>query len=379
MDGQATAEILRVFQEVPDPRRANACHKLSDILTMALLAVICGADGWKPVEAYAKSKLTWLKTFLELPRGIPSHDTFGRVFAVLDPDAFEAVFRRWIATLVELSGGKLVAIDGKSLRRSFQQGWDKCGPGAPGVSAFVEANDLVFGQVKTDGKGHELSGIEQLLKSLFLKGAVVTIDALGCQKAIAQAILDAEADYVLQVKDNQPTLLDKLQTVFAEAQLENFAGTISDTAQSLDGDHGRIETRKVWVIWDPQLLGTIAKDWPGLKSLVMVERTREVNGQVSTERHYYISSLNARRSAAQFLHYTRGHWSVENNLHWHLDVTFHEDLRRIRIGHGAENFSRLCRIALNQLKRETTHKVGIAIRRQICGWDNAYLLKVLAA
>ena len=378
MDGQATAEILRVLERLPDPRRANSRHKLMDIVTIALFAVICGADGWKQVEAYGKSKEDWLGTFLELPHGIPSHDTFGHVFAKLDPDAFEDAFRRWIAQVAELSGGRLVALDGKSLRRSFQRGWDQLGM-AHMVSAFVEANDLVFGQVKTDGKGHELSGIEQLLKSLFLQGAVVTIDALGCQKSIAQAILDAEADYLLQVKDNQPTLLAKLQTVFAEAQLEHFAGMTSDTAQSLGKDHGRIETRRVWVLWHPEHLGKIAPDWPGLKSLVMVERTREVNGHVSKEVHYYISSLDTRRSAAQFLHYTRRHWSVENNLHWQLDVSFNEDQRRIRTGHGAENFSRLCRIALNLLKREPSRHVGIATRRQICGWDNAYLLKVLAA
>jgi predicted transposase YbfD/YdcC len=378
MEGQATAEILRVLNDIPDPRRANARHNLFDILTIALVAVICGADGWRQVEAYARAKFAWLKTFLELPHGIPSHDTFGKVFRRLDPDAFEDAFRRWIAQLAQLSGGKLVALDGKSLRRSFQRGWDQIGM-AHMVSAFVEANDLVFAQVKTDGKGHELSGIEVLLKSLFLKGAVITIDALGCQKSIARMILDAEADYLLQVKDNQPTLLAKLQTAFAEAQLEHFAGTISDTAQSVDGDHGRIETRKVWVMWNPELLGPIAQDWPGLRSVVLVERTREVNGKISKEQHYYISSLDARRSAGQFLHYTRRHWSVENNLHWHLDVSFHEDQRRIRAGHGAENFSRLCRIALNLLKRETSRKVGIAIKRNICGWDNEYLLKVLAA
>jgi predicted transposase YbfD/YdcC len=378
MDVQATAEILRVFTELPDPRRANARHKLMDILTVALLAVICGANGWEEVEAYGQAKFAWLRTFLELPSGIPSHDTFGRVFGRLDPDAFETAFRRWIGQLAELSGGRLVAIDGKSLRRSFAQGWDKIGM-THMVSAFVEANHLVFGQVKTDGKGQELSGIEKLLKSLFLKGAVVTIDALGCQKSIAQAILDAEADYLLQVKDNQPTLLTKLQTVFAEATLEHFAGMVSDQAQSLDGDHGRIETRKVWVLWHPEHLGPLAQEWPGLRSLVKVERTREVNGHVSTEVHYYISSLDARRSAGQFLHYTRGHWSVENNLHWQLDVSFNEDQRRIRKGHGAENFSRLCRLALNLLKSERTRTVGIAVKRQICGWDNEYLLKVLAA
>lgn len=378
MDVQATAEILRVFQELPDPRRANACHKLLDILTIALLAVICGAQGWEEVEAYGQAKLPWLKTFLDLPHGIPSHDTFGRVFAKLDPEAFENNFRQWIGKMVDLSGGKLVAIDGKSLRRSFEQGWDKIGM-AHMVSAFVQANHMVFAQVKTHGKGQELSAIEKLLASLILKGALVTIDAIGCQKSIAQAILTAQADYLLQVKDNQPTLLAKLQTVFAEARLENFAGYVSDQAQSVDGDHGRIETRKVWVLWDVSHLGPIAQEWPGLRSLVMVERTREVHGKVSTELHYYISSLDARRSAGQFLAYTRGHWSVENNLHWQLDVSFNEDQRRIRTGHGAENFSRLCRMALNQLKKEKTHKNGIAIRRHTCGWDNAYLLKVLAA
>ena len=378
MDVQATAEILRVFEKLPDPRRANARHKLLDILTVALLAVICGANGWEEVEAYGQAKFQWLQTFLELPSGIPSHDTFGRVFARLDPEAFETNFRKWIGKLVDLSGGKLVAIDGKSLRRSFEEGWDKIGM-AHMVSAFVQANHLVFGQVKTNGKGQELSAIEKLLKSLFLKGAVVTIDALGCQKSIAQAILDAEADYLLQVKDNQPTLLAKIQTVFAEATLENFAGHISDQAHSVDGDHGRLETRKVWVLWNPEHLGPIAQEWPGLKSLVMVERTREIKGHVSTEVHYYISSLDARRSAGQFLQYTRGHWSVENNLHWQLDVSFNEDQRRIRKGYGTENFSRLCRMALNQLKKEPTHKNGIAIRRHTCGWNNEYLLKVLAA
>jgi len=378
MDGQATAEILRVFEELPDPRRANARHQLMDILTIALLAVICGANGWAAVAAYGRAKYAWLKTFLELPSGIPTHDTFGRVFARLDPETFEKAFRRWMGKLVDLSGGKLVAIDGKSLKGSIQNSWDQIGM-AHIVSAFVQANHMVFAQEKADGKGQELSAIEKLLKSLFLKGAVVTIDALGCQKSIARAILQAEANYCLQVKDNQPTLRAKLQTVFAEAQLEHFAGMVSDTAQSLGKDHGRIETRRVWVLWHPEHLGALAQDWPGLKCLVMVERTREVHGKKSTEVHYYISSLDARRSAAQFLAYTRGHWSVENNLHWQLDVSFDEDRRRIRAGHGAENFGRLCRIALNQLQQETTHKNGIAIRRHTCGWDNDYLLKVLAA
>jgi len=377
MDGHATSGILCAFRELPDPRQKNHRHLLMDILTIALLAVICGADNWSAVAAYGRAKLSWLKTFLQLPNSIPSHDTFGRVFAKLNPDAFEACFRQWIAKLVELSGGRLVAIDGKSIRRSFTQGWDKSGM-AHMVSAFVQANKMVFAQVKTDGKGQEIAAIEKLLEVLDLNGAIVTIDAMGCQKTIAAAIQKANGNYCLQVKANQDTLLTKIQTVFKDAHLENFKDHRHDSAQSTDGDHGRIETRKAWVLWDIKFLGSIAKEWPGLKSIVMIEQTRQVNGgDASKEVHYYISSLDGRRSARQFLDYVRGHWGVENNLHWQLDVSFGEDQRRVRVGHGAENFSRLCRIALNLLKNEPTHKNGIAIRRQNCGWDDDYLLKVL--
>jgi predicted transposase YbfD/YdcC len=377
MEVQVNGEILRMFSQLPEPRRHNVRHKLIDILTIALFGVICGADGWVAVVAYAKAKEAWLRTFLELPEGIPSHDTFGRVFARLNPAAFEQCFLQWMSALVDLSGGQLVAIDGKSLRRSFEHGWDKAGMSHM-VSAFVQANRLILSQVKTDGKGQELSGIEKLLTLLDLTGAVVTIDALGCQKHIAELIVQAQADYILQVKDNQPTLHAQLQTLLTEAVLENLVGWQGDTCQTVDGDHGRIETRKIWVVWDVQHLGDIAKEWRGLRSVALVERTREVKGQVSREKHYYIATLDRRKTARQFLAYTRGHWSVENNCHWQLDVSFREDERRIRKGHGAENFSRLSRISLNLLKNEKTQKTGIAIKRQSCGWDNQYLLKVVA-
>jgi predicted transposase YbfD/YdcC len=377
MDAQATARIPRAFQEIPDHRRNNSRHKLIDILTVALFAVICGADSWTSVVAYGLAKLAWLRTFLELPHGIPSHDTFGDVFAKLRPEAFERCFMEWMKKMVQLSGGKLVAIDGKSLRRSFEHGWDKSGM-AHMVSAFVAANQMVFAQVKTEGKGQELSAIEQLLELLDLDGAVVTIDALGCQKEIAQDILDAHGQYILQVKDNQPTLHEKMQVMFRDLQLDQFVGIEHDYFQETHGDHGRIETRRLWVFWDMRLLGKLAKEWPGLRSLIVVERTREVAGKVSVELHYYISSLDKRTRAKRLAGYIRGHWSVENNLHWQLDVSFREDERRIRKGHGAENFSRLCRIALNLLKSEKTAAVGILIKRQKCGWENDYLLKVLA-
>ncbi len=214
---------------------------------------------------------------------------------------------------------------------------------------------------------------------LELEGAVVTIDAIGCQRTIAQKIRAAKAHYVLQVKANQSLLQKGIVKTINEARLEGFRGLKSQSDRQIDADHGRIETRTVHVMWDVQILGKIAKKWPGLKSIIAVHRERETNGRKSSEWHYYISSLDARRNARQIADYVRGHWSVENNLHWQLDVSFNEDQRRIRKGHGTENFSRLSRIALNLLKRETSQKIGIATKRKICGWDNDYLLKVALA
>jgi len=383
MDAQATAQIPRAFLDMPDPRRNNSRHVLTDILTIALFAIICGADGWVAVEAYGVAKLAWLKTFLELPHGIPTHDTFGRVFALLDPDAYESRFRAWMAAMVELSGGKLVALDGKSLRRSFEHAWDKGGM-AHMVSAFVQGNSMVFAQQKTDGKGQELSAIEKLLAMLDLKGAVVTIDAIATQKEIAAQIVNAGANYVLPVKDNQPTLHAKLAAAMDDAILDGFKKLSHDFFEETDGGHGRVETRKLWVCWDvEELLGDLGAQWPGLKALIRVERTRESSRgdgsrKTSIEQHCYIASLDRRTKAERLAGYIRGHWSVENNLHWQLDVSFREDERRIRKGNGAENFSRMCRTALNLLKQEKTSKCGIAIKRQKCGWNNDYLIKVVA-
>ena len=377
MDAQATAWIPRAFETMPDPRHHNIQHKFLDIITIALFAVLCGCDDWCAVATYGWTKQDWLATFLELPNGIPSHDTFNEVFSRLNPDAFEACFRAWMQSMVELSGGKLVAIDGKSIRRSFEHGWDKSGM-AHIVSVFVQANKMVFAQEKTDGKGKELSAIEKLLEVLDLTGAVVTIDAIGCQRKIARKIRDARAHYILQVKANQSRLQKVIARAINEARLEGFKGLCSDSDRQTDGDHGRIETRTVHVIWDVEILGSIAGKWPGLKSLVAVERIRQINDHISTEWHYYISSLDARRTARQFAEYIRGHWSVENNLHWQLDVSFNEDKRRIRKGHGAENFSRLCRIALNLLKKDKTVKIGIPGKRLNAGWDHDYLLRLIS-
>ena len=376
MEAEVNGGFLRYFRELPDPRGPNRLHRLTDMLVIALCAVICGANGWTDVALFGRCKQKWFETFMELPHGIPSHDTFGRVFARLNPEAFERCFLAWMSALLEVTGGRLVAIDGKSIRRSFEHAWDKSGM-AHLVSAFVSANRLVLGQVATVDKENEITAIPKLLELLDLREAVVTIDALGCQKGIAGKIVEAGGDYVLAVKENQPTLHRTVKALMEEALLEGFRGMSHGVYEETEGDHGRLETRRVWLTDEIHHLRGL-EDWTNLNSLVMVESRRQViRREESVERRFYISSLrgtDARRVAG----YVRGHWGIENGLHWQLDVSFREDERRIRKGHGAENFSRLCRLGLNLLKRDKTKKVGIAGKRLAAGWDHDYLLNLLA-
>lgn len=386
MDGQATGGccadalggFLRFFGDIPDPRGCNTIHSLSDILVLAFCAVMCGAQGWVDVEMFGKSKLTWFKTFLKLPAGIPSHDTFGRVFAVLNPDAFERCFTAWMSSLVSLGGGKLIAIDGKSIRRSFEHAWDKSGM-THLVSAFVAANRMVFSQLAVKDKENEIVAIAKLLELIDLAGSVVSIDAIGCQRQIAQQIVEGGGDYLLAVKDNQPALHEKVGKLLDELILESQStpaqAIAHGFAQSVDGDHGRIETRRLWVTDQVQWI-KLAQPWPALGSIAVVESQREVNGKVSTERRYYISSLKG-NDAPAMLERIRSHWTVENNLHWQLDVSFREDENRIRVGHGAENFSRLCRLTLNRLKADKSTKASIHTKRLKAAWDDYYLFKLL--
>jgi predicted transposase YbfD/YdcC len=389
MDVNADGGFLRFFADLPDPRGVNKIHKLQDMIVIAVMAVICGANGWSEVSLFGRCKLKWLATFLELPGGIPSHDTFGRVFSLLNPDAFERCFLAWMAALVELSGGRLVSIDGKSIRRSFERAWDKSGM-AHLVSALVSqgGNRVVFGQVAVADKSNEITAIPKLLELMDLKGAVVTIDAMGTQREIAEKIIAGGGDYVLPVKENQPALHAKVTRLMNEAKLGGVAGLNVGYFEQHDEAHGRIETRRTWVVNDTNNLGQPLLDlWPGLAggSLALVERQRrnlgDLTGKTTVERCYYISSLGGCDNAAaqKMAQYCRGHWAVENNLHWQLDVSFDEDQRRIRKGNGAENFSRLCRLALNLLKRDQTLKAGIKGKRLNAGWDNDYLLKLIAA
>jgi predicted transposase YbfD/YdcC len=367
MDGTAHKGILRAFAGLKDPRvNRTKKHALGDLLTIAICAVICGADGWTQVAKFARCKLKWFQTFLELPNGIPSHDTFGRVFAALDPAAFEACFTKWIADLATASAGRLIALDGKTLRRSLDVANGKAAIHL--VSAWCEANHLVLGQVATDAKSNEITAIPELLKLLDLTDAVVTIDAAGCQKKIAARIVDQGGHYILQLKGNQGGLHQETVTLFDQCLTEDCHGVAYTTAQTLDKGHGRLEARQIWATAEVNWFAE--KDqWKNLRSLIRVRAQRTVGPATSTEDRYYISDLPG-DDPAGLLAYIRGHWGVENNLHWSLDLNFREDERRLRQGHAAENFSRLSRIALNLLQAEKTNDGGIKTKRLCCGWDH---------
>ena len=372
MDVIAPRDLLHSFADLPDPRAHNIVHPLPDILLIAIMAVLCGADDWPSIERFGQSKLKWLGTFMDLNRGIPSHDTFERVFAALSPQAFERCFLLWSRELARHSGGRLVAIDGKSIRRSFDAADGKAAIHM--VSAFCQRNHVVLGQLATEVKSNEITAIPKLLELLELKDTTVTIDAMGCQKQIARQIVEAGGDYVLAVKDNHPTLHEEVKFLFQEAIATGFQMPHA-YHETVEKDHGRIERRRCWSVWDVGWFQD-REDWASLGSFVCVEATRQIGEQTSTERRYYLSSHDG-RDAAMLLEAVRGHWGIENRLHWQLDVSFGEDQRRGRKQHAAENFSRLSRLALNLLKKEKSTKMSIKTKRLNCGWDHDYLLKVL--
>jgi predicted transposase YbfD/YdcC len=378
-----TPSVLDYFADLPDPRRdnENRRHKLIDIIAIAILATICGAEHFTEMEEWGEANEDWLRSFLELPNGIPSHDTFGDVFAKLDPAEFKQRFISWVEAIRTLTDGEVIAFDGKTLRRSHNRGAGK-GP-IHLVSAWARRNRLTLGQVKVDGKSNEITAIPELLRLLHLKGCIVTIDAMGTQKEIAALICERGADYVLALKDNQPNLKAEVEGIFeaecaaqkAEQKSQQQSSTkAADVFETNESGHGREETRRVYSLAAPEWLYQ-KEQWSHLSSLIMVEARRELNDRVSTERRYYISSLvpDAKRAAEA----VRGHWGIENSSHWILDVALGEDDSRVRVGHAPENLALVRKLTHNLLQQETTLKRGIQTKRLRAGWDRRYLLKIL--
>jgi predicted transposase YbfD/YdcC len=372
MENKPTVALLDHFATLPDPRIArHRWHKLSDILVIAVCAVLCGADSYPAIEDFGHEREDWLRQFLELPEGIPSHDTFNRVLRLMDPMEFQACFLRWMQAVAEVTTGEVVAIDGKALRRSFAKGTSK--RAIHMVSAWASENGVVLGQRKVDTKSNEITAIPKLLDLLALKGCIVTIDAMGCQRAIAQTIVEQEADYVLALKGNQPSLEQAVEHFFVSGPEAEVHRTASGFAEQTEQGHGRMETRCTWISADlaPEVQ---AAAWPGLRSIGMVEATRTVAGETSVDHRFYLTSLPP--DAEQFAQAVRKHWGIENQLHWSLDVTFREDQSRLRTGHGAENFAVLRHITLNLLRQEPSTK-SLPRKRLACALNPDYLLKVL--
>jgi predicted transposase YbfD/YdcC len=373
MDKVLGASILEHFAPLPDPRILRKTrHKLIDIVVTTICAVICGAEDWVDIVDYAKAKHDWLKTFLELPNGIPSHDTFGRVMSLIEPEQFGKCLITWIREVFQAEVKGTVAIDGKTARRSHDRANGKSAIHM--VSAWAVEGHLILGQVKTEDKSNEIKAIPELLKTIDIKGCVVTIDAMGCQKEIAKQIAEQGGDYVFSLKGNQGNLHKDVELLFQKARENSFYDLPHDTHTTVDGGHGRIETRCYTTVGDVAWSEETTK-WEKLTTFGMVESQRDVAGEITDDTRYYISSLP--NDAKTFAKAARGHWGIENSLHWCLDVAFHEDNSRVRKGHGPTNMATLNRFALSLIKQDPSRKVGVKVCRKRAGWNNDYLLYLL--
>lgn len=382
MQKHPALSLLEHFKDLHDPRVDRTReHELIDILVIAICCLLCEGDSFNDMEDFGNAKQEWFKTFLKLPNGIPSHDTFNRLFAALDPQSFLECFLRWTQSLRQAVAQEIVALDGKALRRALNKDENP----KYVVSAWAESNGLVLGQLKVDEKSNEITAVPQLLRVLELAGCIVTVDAMGCQKKIAKEIIEADADYVLALKGNQEKVHEEvksfLDSTLLEKQKARPKGALVPKEvsslqkfQTIEKDHGRIETRTYYQSDHLEWFAERNK-WEGLRSVGMVESRREFEGKVTTERRYYLSSLKLQ--VETFARAVRGHWGIENKLHWALDVSFREDQSRARQGYAAENLATLRRLALNLLKREKTKKRGIRGKMLNASWDHSYLLRLL--
>lgn len=371
MSAKSGESLSEFFLSITDPRLdRKKRHSLHDVLMISVCAMLCGAETFVDMEDFGEAKEEWFKSFLELPNGIPSHDTFGRVFAFLDPKEFQSAFTEWTTSLRAAVDEEIVAMDGKALRRSIAKG---SGP-VHMVSAWAAQNRLVLGQVKVDEKSNEITAIPELLRRLQLKGCIVTIDAMGCQKDIAHQIADAGAEYCLALKANHGTLHGEVKNFMEDAQACGFEGVKHDFFRSEEKGHGREELRRYWITEDVDWLHG-HEEWKNLRSVGMVESTRRIGEQVSTECRFFLTSLPA--DAERFARAVREHWAIENSLHWTLDVSFNEDQCRVRAGYAAENLALLRHLTLNLLRQDTQKKRGIKGKQKNAGWDHKYLLSLL--
>ncbi len=364
--------IESFFGQIEDHRHHNKQHKLIDIIIIAICGVVAGADTYEQIENFGQKRKKWLSKFLDLPYGIPSHDTFGRVFEKMNPSEFQNSFKCWIASVTRVTKGQVIAIDGKTLRRSHDQSNDK--KAIHMISAWASANQVVLGQLKTEEKSNEITAIPYLLRLLDISGCIITIDAMGTQKKIAKTIVDKKGDYILALKDNHKTLYNDTVLFFKEMESMKKEGYVFDEYETVDGDHGRIETRKYIMTSDIDWLQDKGA-WAGLRSIGMVESSREIKGAVSHEKRYYISSLEC--DPQKFGSAVRSHWGIENSVHWVLDIAFREDESRIRKGSAPENFAAIRHIALNLLRENKRFKGSVKSKRLNAAMDTDYLEKVM--
>jgi predicted transposase YbfD/YdcC len=377
MENKISETIEKHFGTIPEPRlERTRLYELPEILFIAICGIICGAESWEDIADFGRDQEAWLRTVLPLPNGIPAHDTFRRVFGLINAVAFQKSFISWVQAVSRLTQGQVIAVDGKKPRGSQDKG---IGKGAIDmVSAWATGNQLVLGQIKVDDKSNEITAMPELLRMLVITGCIVTTDAMGCQVEVAQTCVDQGADYVLALKENQGNLYHDVDLLFADLETSQYQAYPNDYAHSFDNTHGRAEKRQCWTIADPEILEQLrgANRWPKLCCVAQVRRTYQDGSEQKCEDRFFISSLSGQ--GQQLLGAVRSHWGVENNLHWVLDIAFREDDCRVRKDQGPQNFAVLRHIALNLLKAEKTSKRSIKSKRLQAAWKTDYREKVLA-